>query len=280
MKTERRHELQTNQLADWMGNSVETAKPYTKLIAGVVVAAVVIFGSIYYLSRQTEKRQAEGWEKYFAAMTRPTPDQMQAVADAYRGTAVGSWARLDLADIQAERGTEALFQDRNEANQELRSAMENYRLVADEPAAGDIPRQRALLGLARASESLNQLDIARDAYNRLLKDYPNSAYSDEATQRLADLDRPATKAFYDWFALQDPKPPQEDLNPIFDGIQGLGGQGSSEMSLESLNLDFDPTTPAGDAVPAEGAGEPPADETSEEASQESAPAEETPVSQP
>lgn len=301
MKTERRHELQTNQLADWMGSSVETAKPYTKLAIGVLVAVVVILGSVYYLSGQTAKRQAEGWEKYFAGLTRPTPDQLQSVADAYRGTAVGNWSRVELADVQAVRGTEALFKDRAEANEELRAAQQNYAIVADDPAAGDIPRQRALLGLARVSESLNELDRAREAYQRLLTEFPNCAFADEANFRLTDLNRPATKAFYDWFASQDPQPAQEDLNPLFEGIQGLGqggtGSESGGISIDELDIDLSEPADAGDmpeSAPAdeapdatEGATEgeaapatPESSDAPEDATDAAAPQESTPAAQP
>lgn len=291
MKTERRHELQTNQLADWMGSSVETAKPYTKLVLGVLVAAVVIVGSVMYLSGQTAKRQAEGWDKYFAGLTQPTPDQLQSVADTYRGTSVGNWSRLELADVQAVRGTDALFKDRAEANESLRQAQQNYAIVADDPTAGDIPRQRALLGLARVNESLNELDRARETYNRLLKEFPNCAHVDEANRRLADLERPATKAFYDWFAAQNPQPVQDALNPIFEGVQGLDqgstSSGSGGISLDDLNLDFDapsgaaetPATTPADTTPA---ATPESSEAvaPEGSTGEATPAEGTPAAQP
>ena len=67
MKTERRHELQTNVLADWLGHRTEAIRPYFIYIvmggvALLVVAIVVTIASNWQLARSSE-----GWADYFAA---------------------------------------------------------------------------------------------------------------------------------------------------------------------------------------------------------------------
>ena len=42
MKTERRHELQTNILADWLGHKTEAIRPYFKLILGGIAAVLIV----------------------------------------------------------------------------------------------------------------------------------------------------------------------------------------------------------------------------------------------
>ena len=51
MKTARRHELQTNTLADWLGEAIESAKPYARLIGGIALAGVVLV--IFYFVMQS-----------------------------------------------------------------------------------------------------------------------------------------------------------------------------------------------------------------------------------
>ena len=64
MKTERRHELQTNQLADWLGESLLFVERYTKAIIATVVALAVVVLATFYLNYQSSRRQAAVWERY------------------------------------------------------------------------------------------------------------------------------------------------------------------------------------------------------------------------
>ena len=43
MKTERRHELQTNDLADWLGRKIDSARPHAKVISGIAIVAATAF---------------------------------------------------------------------------------------------------------------------------------------------------------------------------------------------------------------------------------------------
>lgn len=212
MKTERRHELQTNQLADLIGSTVETAKPFTKIVAGALVAIAVIVGATWYLNRQSAAAQAEGWDLLNQASS---PEELQNVATQYAGTPAGTWARMRLADVQLGGGVEALFNDRAEANSELRRAKDNYNQVLNERGASELAQQRAAQGVARAAEALNELPAASEMYQTIIERWPDSAFADMARRRVADLDRRSTQEFYDWFALQDPKPPADDEPSAF-----------------------------------------------------------------
>ena len=44
MKSEERHKLQQNELADWLGRSYAVIKPYANAILAVVLLAVVVAG--------------------------------------------------------------------------------------------------------------------------------------------------------------------------------------------------------------------------------------------
>ncbi len=153
MKTERRHELQHNVLADWLGTKIETVRPYSRAVLGGLIALAVILGVYLYLSKQRAMVAADGWDEYFKAQERlrADPDELSELAQSatYRDTAAGMWARIALADYNYALGEDHLFSDRAQAKQELKTAVDSYTSVANQ-SEYPLLAQRALLGRARA----------------------------------------------------------------------------------------------------------------------------------
>lgn len=241
MKTKRRHELQTNWLADHIGVWAKRIEPYSKAITGVIVCAALIVVAYLYLNRQSTAERAAGWDAYYdaiGAVNRGIPgavENLEDMASQFKDTAPGHWARVRLAEIQFNNGVEALFRDRPEGNDLIRSAAENYEAVLAN-ARPELLRQQATMGLARARESLGELDEARRLYGQLLERWPDSAFAIDAERRIADLERSPTKRFYDWFARQDPRPQME--SGTFPGTP-FGDPGSLLDQPPSRLLDFD-----------------------------------------
>ena len=204
MKTERRHELQTNVLADWIGTKLETAQEYSTAILASVVAVVVIVGALVLMSRRSEQKQATAWEQYFDASMTGASEKLGAVADKYPDTLAGHWARLSLGDTELAQGTEQLFEDRTLAKGTLERAVEIYTRARDRSGDQEI-LERSTIGLGRVHEALSQLTEARKEYEQLLSRWPKSIYATEARQRVDDIDKQSTKEFYDWFASQNVK---------------------------------------------------------------------------
>lgn len=212
MKTERRHELATNSLADWLGEKIDALKPYSTAISATVLAvAVAVFAYVYW-SQKNQARQAAGWEKYFQALDERGREDADArlrdVAEDFSKSSPGAWARLSLADSQLAVGVDKLFNDRPASRQTLDDAIENYRLVLDSAPPDSPLAERATFGVAEAYESKNELDKAREQYRSLVERWPEGAFTAMAQQRLDDLDRKSTMDFYDWFGKQSPKPKQ------------------------------------------------------------------------
>lgn len=212
MKSERRHELQQNELADWIGKSYESARPYGNLILALVALVLLVAAAWIWWSRQASAGQAETWNKLYQAQLNGNPAEMMEVAENHPNTDVGHWAAVIAGDIYLANGCEQLFTNKATAAQELRKAVDSYLAVLNE---SQIPmlRERATFGLARAYEALSgtrqsqgELDKAIENYRAVVEKWPNGAYTEIAKQRLADLERPATKQFYDKFAQYDPKP--------------------------------------------------------------------------
>lgn len=268
MKTERRHELQKNQLADVLGSTVERVRPFTNILIGAVVAIAVVAVAAWYLNRQSEAAQAQGWDQLYQA---GTPEELESLAIQFADTPAGTWARIRLADRQLAQGIEALFNDRAEANSELRNAKDNYNLVLSNRGASELALQRASQGLARSSESLNELPQAREMYQSIVNRWPESAYAQEARRRLTDLDLRSTQSFYDWFSQQNPTPPADDEPSVFgtEGNNPLGISDEPGAAFDAIMSDTPATseTPAAaapDDVPAQPAAE---DEVAEESAE-------------
>lgn len=258
MKTERRHELATNVLADWLGERIETLKPYAAAVSATALAVVVVIVATVFWYQKRETSAAHAWESYFAALEGQNPDEDAAdklaeVADEYSPSPAGLWSRLSLADTQLAKGVEDLFKDRTAARKALEEAIDGYRAVLEKAPRDSLLAERATFGLAEASESKNELDVAREQYHALLDRWPKGAFSALAKDRLADLDRKMTKDFYDWFAKQSPQTKQPkgpgisgekpafDLNKLpehaFESGLGFGGKkppaGKPESKSES-----------------------------------------------
>lgn len=208
MKTERRHELQTNVLADTLERWIEAAKPYSRAMLAGLIAACVLLGVWAYLSNQTRQRASEGWNEYYdAMMTRDPREALNGIVSRFPGTPVGHAARVVLADIQLDDGTNRLFIDKAAGRDELQKAAELYQAVmleSDEPSL----QARATFGLARAHEALGKdLKRAIEEYRSIGTKWPNSPYVAEAEARAKNLESGETKDFYDWFAKYErPKP--------------------------------------------------------------------------
>ena len=206
MKSDRRHELQHNQLADTLGEVVQKTKPYARLIGGLVVLLIVLGVAYAYVSGKGGQRVASGWDEYFEALESEDRDRLTEVAEKYAGTSVAAWARVVAADMALSQGCASALSNKTQARDLLRQAVNNYQTVLGE-AGDDTLKQRALFGLARGHESLatlEDLNKARDDYKKLVEDWPQGVYAEAAKERLKDLERRSTKEFYDWFAKHEP----------------------------------------------------------------------------
>jgi tetratricopeptide (TPR) repeat protein len=228
MKTERRHELQKNELADWLTVRLGQARNYSGPIWVTVLAIVVLVAVGMYMSRRSTNQTAAAWEELFSASGSDNPEKLQSLADRMPDTRAGKWARMRLADRSLTQGIDQLFQDRAEARKSLASAVDGYRWLREHSGDKQL-EERATLGLAKAYESQDKLQESRQEYEKLLKQWPEGVYADEAKSRLHDLDKKSTREFYDWFAQREMKPPG-DNGP---GIPGL------KPKFESGNLPAD-----------------------------------------
>src|SRR5262245_13379689 len=178
MKTERRHELQTNVLAESLARWIEVARPYTKAGLAILIALVAALFAWGYHSTQSSRHQADGWDEYFDAVNSRDPrGGLNDVVERYAGTPVGNWARVSLADMQLDQGTQLMFANKSAGREELQKTIEAYQAILLE-SSQPMLLQRATFGLARAREALGKdLAKAREDYRSIGLKWPDSPYA-------------------------------------------------------------------------------------------------------
>lgn len=282
MKSERRHELQHNYLADAMAEVVAKIKPYARLIGGVAVLLLVLSVAYAYVTGKSSEKSAVGWDEYFEAVNANDRERLTELAERYAGTSVAPWARIVAADMGLSEGCAGLFSQKAKARELLRQAVNNYQTVFGE-STDETLKQRALYGLGRGHESLATLEDltkARDDYKKLLQGWPEGVYAVAAKERLADLERNSTKEFYDWFAKHEPpkvaSPSGKKPDFIEDSLDGDiklpsafddldAGEPKDDDGLDEVELpEFPGLDSKPNAAPDDKAVEPPAEKPAEE----------------
>jgi hypothetical protein len=243
MKTERRHELEQNELADRLALAMDSVGPYSKhiLISIVALLVVVIGWRLYATSIKT--RDEGAWAAYFEALNfrdletggqKLKVSKLKEVLDKrdYAGTPAMAWTRLALADVLLDDGIDQLFNtSRPEGEDNIAAAKKNYeRLLKEEipkldARNGQLIKERATIGLAKAQESLGDVDDAKKTYELAEKEFPLSSYKGYAKERASELAKPSAAEFYDWFRQQEPK------RATMPGGPGMPGQRPSFESL-------------------------------------------------
>jgi hypothetical protein len=218
MKTERRHELQTNELADYLGKQYVRLQPHAKTIAFgalAVVAAVVAY--LYFSSQQSTKAGA-GWSDFIKAVGNRDVTGLTEVAKLHAGTPAGAWALQAAADIKLASGAVTLYSDRKEAERNLKEAEAQFRLLEQEAAQNPMLLERAQFGLAQVYESLSEVEKARTYYDKVAQG--KSALGQAAKKRSEQLSSDSVVGWYRWFERQEPvkrTPPGDKPAPKISG---------------------------------------------------------------
>jgi len=244
MKSQRRHELEQNELAQWLGDVAKTIKPYQNLILGMLLVVLVGTAAYAVWSRQSGSRSAAAWTALFEAVESNDPFQFDDVITDYEGTRAAECAAVMAGDIHLSEGCRLLFENKANANQELRRATEYYMSVLETSEDPSL-RERATFGLARALEAqARDLDEAIARYSEVVENWPDGPFAMAAQRRIEDLKRAETRAMYDRFARFDPK-------PAFSDEPGVPGQ-RPPFDLDNIPEDsslFTPSSPFGGSSP-------------------------------
>jgi len=262
MKTQRRHELQTNKLADEIGVYLQKVRPYQKPILYGLATVAVLGAAVLYLSSTQQAKAGASWEDYFDAMVDQQSDALNDVARQHEGSTAALWAQQAAGDLKLSNGAMMLFRDRDEARRNLKDAEKEFLAVEQDGARYPMLLQRARYGLAQVYESLCDVEKAREYYTKVAAAEPNSALGRLAQQRHDQIAGKDAERWFAWFEKQVPKPP---AGPAPAPGQGPNVPGDLGVLPEMPDLPgAAPSTPAPAADPAAPAtpeASPPADAT-------------------
>ena len=221
MDGDRRHELEENDLAESTIAVVDRIRPHLRTIALALGGAMVALAAWTVVSSQQAATQSQSWDACMAALSEGNSERLTDVIRRYPGSAAAQWSQLMMADGAIAEGTQLLFADRERARQRLDSAIGIYTgLLAERPRS--LIAERAVFGLAKARESLGQLEEARRGYEALVAEYPESAVRSIAENRIAALSRESTRQWYDWFDGWKPAPAAPADKPAEPAAAGAG----------------------------------------------------------
>ena len=187
MKADHRHELQTNDLAAWLENAVEKTKPYARAIVGVCVAVAIIIAVYAYVGALERRGTTAAAEQLISAIQFGSPAELQALVDQHRGTQPAALAQLLLAERLLDQGTDALYNDKSAGKENLLKASDAFQ-SAEQNVRDPMLRAWAMYGIGRAHEAMGDLDRARTDYERLVKEYPDSALTESGANAFGTIE--------------------------------------------------------------------------------------------
>jgi hypothetical protein len=196
MKSEHRHELETNWLAHHVAIWLDRAQPYNSLIVGGLLTIVILFFGISFFGGESSARQSAAWNSYNEAVegNLPNLETLRESAEEYPDSPMQQWADITWADGQVAIASRYYIQNRALAMESLSRATGTYQGLLKE-SEDERLKGRAHFGLGRVYELQNELDKAREEYLAV-----KGGFQLLAEQRAAELEKPITKETYAWLA--------------------------------------------------------------------------------
>jgi hypothetical protein len=218
MKAERRHELQTNVLADWLGKHIEQIQPHSTTIFAVIVAACVVIAAYFYFTGKQTASAGRSWEAFYGAVADNDVESLLSVSQRFSGTDASLWSQQFMADMQLGEGASLLFRNRKDAESALKNARENYESILKQAAPGSLLQTRARFGLAQTFECLGDIAQAKHYYEMVAAS--DAALREEAGRCVERLSSDTAVEWYEWFAAHEPRFPSFADNDPSTGTPG------------------------------------------------------------
>ena len=246
-KTERRHELQQNELAAYLEKVNKQIEPYSKPILGVVLVVMAVgIGWSFYSSEQEADSSFATLELIKATSAQMIdPEDLDTVNSEFPETSAGKLAKLYQGLALVNEGNDLIYEDTESATETLKEGIEVLTSVA-EGNNDPLIKSRAYLGIALAQTTLGDTKTAVAAYVKVGEADESEAMVEYAANRIATLTSTATKEFSDWFkdtsfevvtpANPDPSlPPANGLPSIDSFLPDLGTPSTDSDTKEKEN---------------------------------------------
>jgi Tetratricopeptide repeat-like domain len=242
MKSEHRHQLETNVMAERLGDWIDKLRPYATSVAGILLFVFIAMFAWSYLTGSSSAWQNQAWDAYNDAVASPTMPNLGLLresAEAHPGTKMQQLADITWADGQVWLATRDFLYNKAGVTEALNRATTAYQSILQ--SSDDLRLQnRARLGLARVYEMQNQPDKAIEEYNKV-----TGGFADFAKERAKHLGEKKTQEVVDWLATAVPPRRPSPTGP------GTPGQ---TPSFSAGDVPLPSTGPANAAQPG-GAGD-------------------------
>ncbi len=205
-------EIEGNDLAQATMSLVDRIRPHLTMLAAAAGIAFAGLAAWTLVSSQRDTEKAQAWDACLTAVASRDAVRLGDVAARYPGSAAAVWSQILLADNALAEGGRLVLVDKTRGRERLQAAAELYAGVLGQKPA-EMAAERAVFGLARARESLGELEAAKRGYEVLVAEHPASPLRTLAESRAVALARPAAAGWYDWFESVDAKPAATPATP-------------------------------------------------------------------
>jgi hypothetical protein len=232
MKSQRRHELQTNMLADWLGDVLDRIRPYQNVILGVAILALAGVVGLTILSHRRASYAGQAWDS-MGSLLATNPADFEKTIKLYPNTPAAQWSRVLTGDMYLANGVNELFSSKPIGLEQLGRAQEQYLAALNADTKKGWIAERAAFGLARTMEAAGKLDEAARRYDEIVQQWPNGMFKEEAASRSKELQKQSVKWFYDQFAAYNPQPPAPVKEPALPQSREHIGQPAENPPAET-----------------------------------------------
>lgn len=196
MKSEERHELETNSLAKLINQTGEKVGPYASHIIYGLLAIAVIWAVVRLSTGMKSAEELSEWDQYTIATLPGKFDSaaLEAAAQQHSSDLIGELAKIAYADGLLADGCRGYFLNKKQAVASLDDALEAYQELADSATDKSL-KGRAQLGVAKTLEAKGEINDAIAAYQAV-----TGAFSEMADSRAEQLEEVGATKYASWLA--------------------------------------------------------------------------------
>ena len=257
-KTERRHELQQNDLAVYLERANKRIEPYSKqiLVGILLVLAVGVAYSFYNSERAAEASMATMELIQNTNVPSQDSEALSNINTNYIETSAGKLAKLYEGMALVSQGNQDIYTERAAAEESLEKGIQ---VLTDTANSTDdtLIESRAHLGVALANVTLGNNEAAIAAYKQVIEANESEAMVDNAKSRIESLSNPSTQEFANWFKTADFTPAAlPNLDPALPPASDLPEMPDFDLNLPGLTTPTPNTNTDSEANPLEGEAAP------------------------
>ncbi len=248
MKSEHRHELKTNELAEWIANFPQWAQENMNSIIYVAVCIIFVAGIYFYYgwynTRMLDEEQrnftgllnmvmqgkvgiiqsqSQGYDSS-SLLFSPARD-LRTVSQKTKNSQMGALALIKSGDaLRMELHYRLVIASPQEADGQINNAKSAYTDAIAKAAGNNVLTAQAKLGLGLCEEELGNFEQAKQIYSEIASnpDYKYTIAAAQAKDRLGTMDDYKQKVV---FKAPPPPAPAETVSAqpmVKPGIVGIG----------------------------------------------------------